>query len=135
LLDRTDQGLTPRFLKGEPPSDAAIAAVVQTISRRVIRTLRHLGYLKAGIDAAGATGYDLLMDDEPALARTLAASVTQRLAAGRVGGRPRRAGCAARAVGQAWPLAGDAAGGSGRGSGAKRPFEFPIRMLAPVVLR
>src|SRR2546429_8803948 len=44
-LDRTDQGLKPRFLKGEPPSDADITAVVQKISRRVIRTLRHLGYL------------------------------------------------------------------------------------------
>jgi hypothetical protein len=50
-LDRTDQGLTPRFLKGEPPSDADITAVVQKISRRVIRTLRQLGYLEAGIDA------------------------------------------------------------------------------------
>ena len=52
-LDRTEAGLKPRFIKGEPPSDADIAAVcscgagdvVQTISRRVIRKLRHLGYL------------------------------------------------------------------------------------------
>ena len=42
--------------------------MVQTISRRVIRTLRHLGYLEAGRDAAVATGYDALMADEPALA-------------------------------------------------------------------
>ena len=41
------QGRKPRFVKGEPPSDADIAAVVQTISRRVIRKLRHLGYLEA----------------------------------------------------------------------------------------
>src|SRR5215813_1040483 len=33
-LDRTDQGLTPRFLTGEPPSDADIAAVVQKISHQ-----------------------------------------------------------------------------------------------------
>ena len=81
-LDRPDQGRKPRFIKGEPPTDADIAAVVQTISRRVIRTLRSLGYLEAGSDAAVATGYDPLMDDEPALAHTLAASVKQRIAFG-----------------------------------------------------
>jgi len=36
-LDRTEAGLKPRFVKGEPPSDADMAEVVQTISRRVIR--------------------------------------------------------------------------------------------------
>jgi hypothetical protein len=41
-----------------------------------------LGYLEAGLDDAVATGYDPLIDDEPALARTLAASVTQRMAFG-----------------------------------------------------
>ena len=40
LPDRTDQGLTPRFVKGEPPTDTDIAAVVQKLSRRVIRKLR-----------------------------------------------------------------------------------------------
>src|SRR2546427_9562972 len=45
-LDRTDQGRTPRFLAGEPPTDAAIAAVLQKISRRVMRKLRYLGYLE-----------------------------------------------------------------------------------------
>ena len=69
-LDRTAQGRMPRFLPGEPPTDTAIADVVQTISRRVIRTLRQLGYLEAGLDAAGATGYDPLVDDAPELART-----------------------------------------------------------------
>src|SRR5262249_38816169 len=44
-LDRTDQGRTPRFLQGEPPSDTDVAAVVQKIRRRVIRTLHRLGYL------------------------------------------------------------------------------------------
>jgi len=48
-VDRTDQGRKPRFVKGEPPTDADIAEVVQKISRRVIRTLRPLGYLEAGI--------------------------------------------------------------------------------------
>ena len=45
-LDRTDQGRPPRFLPGEPPTDTAIADVVQKISRRVIRKLRQLGYLE-----------------------------------------------------------------------------------------
>ena len=91
-LDRTDQGLKPRFIKVEPPSDADIAAVLQKISRRVIRTLRQWGYLETGIDAV-ATDYDPLRDDEPALARTLAASVTQRIAFGeRAGQHVRRIG-------------------------------------------
>ncbi len=92
-LDRTDQGLTPRFVKVEPPSDADIAAILQKISRRIIRTRRHLGYLETGIDAAVATGYDPLFDDEPELARTMAASVTQRIAFGeRAGQNVRRMG-------------------------------------------
>src|SRR5438132_8408905 len=41
-LDRTDQERTPRFVTGEPPSDADVADVMQKISHRVIRTLRHL---------------------------------------------------------------------------------------------
>jgi hypothetical protein len=93
FLDRTDQGLTPRFLKGEPPSDTDIAHVVQKISRRVIRTLRRLGYLEAGIDVPVATGYDPLLDHEPELARTMAASIRQRIACGeRAGEKVRRIG-------------------------------------------
>jgi len=93
FLDRTDQGLTPRFVKAEPPSDADVANVIQQISRRVIRTLRRLGYLEAGIEVPVATGYDPLLDYEPALARTLAASVTQRIAFGeRAGEKVRRIG-------------------------------------------
>jgi Putative transposase len=41
-----------------------------------------LGYLETGIDAAVATGYDPLLDDEPELARTMTASVKQRIAFG-----------------------------------------------------
>ena len=74
-LDRTEAGLKPRFVQGEPPSDTDIAAVVQKISRRVIRTLRRLGYLEADLDAPAATGYDPLRDDAPELACTMAASV------------------------------------------------------------
>ena len=59
-LDRSDQDRKPRFVTGEAPSNTDIAAVVQKISRRVIRMLRRLGYLEAGIDAAAATGYDPL---------------------------------------------------------------------------
>src|SRR5262245_20973015 len=100
-LERTEAGLTPRFVKGEPPSDADIAEVVQTISRRVIRKLRHLGYLEAGSNPAVATGYDPLMADEPALARTLAASVTQRIACGeRAGQKVRRIGAGFGSAGE-----------------------------------
>src|SRR5262249_18055041 len=79
------------FVKGEPPTDTDIAAVVQKISHRVLRTLRSLGYLETGGDTVVATGYDPLGEDEAALARTLAASVQQRLAFGeRAGQRVRR---------------------------------------------
>jgi hypothetical protein len=92
-LDRADQGLKPRFVTGEPPSDADITAVLQKISRRVIRTLRHLGYLEVGLDAAVAIGYDPLVDDAPELARTMVASVQQRIAFGeRAGQKVRRIG-------------------------------------------
>jgi hypothetical protein len=67
--------------------------VVQTISRRVIRTLRRLGYLEAGTDDVVATEHDPLRDDTPELAQTLVASVQQRLAFGeRAGQRVRRIG-------------------------------------------
>ena len=92
-LDRTEAHLKPRFVKGEPPTDADITAVVQKISRRIIRKLRHLGYLEVGLDAPTATGYDPLRDDAPELARTMATSVQQRLAFGeRASERVRRIG-------------------------------------------
>jgi hypothetical protein len=86
-LDRTDQGRKPRFLAVAPPTDTDIADVVQKISHRVIRKLRHLGYLEAGLDAVVKTGYDPLVDDTPELARTLAASVQQRIAFGERAGQ------------------------------------------------
>jgi hypothetical protein len=93
FLDRTAQGLKPRFLKGEPPSDADVAHVIQKISRRVIRTLRRLGYLEAGMEVPVATGYDPLLDNEPEFAHTMVASVTQRIACGaRAGQNVRRIG-------------------------------------------
>jgi hypothetical protein len=92
-VDRTDKGLKPRFVKVEVPGDADIAAVVEKISHRIIRKLRHPGYLEAGIDATVATGYDPLGEDEPELARTMAASVQQRIAFGeRAGQKVRRIG-------------------------------------------
>src|SRR5215467_305241 len=88
--DRTEVNLKPRFVTGEPPSDADVAAVVQKISRRVIRKLRHLGYLEAGSDAAVATDYDPLVENAPELARTIAASVQHRIAFGERAGQPVR---------------------------------------------
>jgi hypothetical protein len=93
FVDRTAQGLKPRFLPADPPTDADIATVLQTISRRVIRQLRKLGYLEAGTEDVVPTGYDPASDDDPELARTLAASVQQRIAFGeRAGQRVRRIG-------------------------------------------
>ena len=81
--------------------------MVQKISHRVIRKLRHLGYLEAGGDAAVATGYDPLVDAAPALARTLAASVQQRIAFGeRAGQRVRRLGAGLGRAGEAPMLTG-----------------------------
>jgi hypothetical protein len=100
-LDRADQGRKPCFVTCEASTDTDIAAVcscgagdvVQQISRRVIRTLRRLGYLEAGLDAPAATGYDPLRDDAPELAHTMAASVQQRIAFGeRAGQQVRRIG-------------------------------------------
>jgi len=48
-----------------------MTAVLQKISRRAIRTLRQRGYLETGIDAAMATGYDPLRDNEPERVRTM----------------------------------------------------------------
>jgi len=106
-LDRTTQGLKPRFVPGEPPTDTDIAAVLQKISRRVIRMLRRLGYLETGMEAPVATGYDPLRDHEPALARTMAASVQQRIAGGERAGQPvRRIGSGFGSEGEAPRLTG-----------------------------
>src|SRR5262249_49729933 len=86
-LDRTDAGRTPRFLASEPPTDCDITTILQNISRRVIRTLRRLGYLDTGLGAAVATEYDPLRDHEPALARTMAAAVQHRIAGGERAGQ------------------------------------------------
>src|SRR5262247_3526801 len=101
-LDRTDEGRKPRFLAGEPPSNTDVAAVVQKISRRVIRLLRRLGYLEMGMEPPVATGYDPLRDTAPELARTMAASVQQRLAWGE------RAGQYVRRIGSGFGYDGEA---------------------------
>jgi hypothetical protein len=106
-LDRSDQDRKPHFVTGEAPTDTDIAAMVQKISRRVIRRLRRLGYLETGMDAAAATGYDPLGDDVPELARTLAASVQQRIAFGeRAGQKVRRIGSGFGREGEAPTLTG-----------------------------
>jgi hypothetical protein len=106
-LDRTAVGLKPRFLPGEPPTDTDIAAVVQKISRRVIRKLRRLGYLEADLESPVATGYAPLRDTAPELARTMAASVQQRIACGERAGQPvRRIGSGFGSAGEAPRLTG-----------------------------
>ena len=93
FVDRTAQGLRPRFLHQTPPTDADIATVLQNISRRVIRARRRLGYLEAGTEDVVPTGYDPVRAADPELARPMAASVQQRLACGeRAGQQGRRLG-------------------------------------------
>ena len=107
FVDRAAQGLTPRFLQGTPPTDADVAQVVHTISRRVIRTLRKLGYLDVGTEDVVATVYDPLRDDEPELAQTMAASVRQRIAFGeRAGQKVRRIGAGFGSEGESPTLTG-----------------------------
>jgi Putative transposase len=106
-LDRTDEGRKPRFLAGEPPTDCDITTILQKISHRVIRTLRRRGYLETGMATAVATGYDPLRDHEPTLARTMAASVQQRIACGERAGQPvRRIGAGFGAEGETPRLTG-----------------------------
>jgi putative transposase/transposase-like zinc-binding protein len=106
-LDRTDEGRKPRFLAGEPPTDGDITTVLQKISRRVIRKLCRLGYLETGLEPPVATGYDPLRDTAPDLARTMAASVQQRIAFGdRAGQHVRRIGSGFGQEGEAPKLTG-----------------------------
>jgi hypothetical protein len=136
-LDRAEAGLKPRFVKGEPPSAADIAEVcscgpgdvAQTISRRVIRKLRHLGYLEAGSDAAGSTGYDPLMVDEPALAHTLATSVTQRMALGE------RAGQQVRLMGSGFGYAGERSARTGSRCASVHGFSLHATAQVPAPRR
>ena len=74
------------------PTDAEIAAVLHKISQRVIRQLRKRGYLEAGTKDVVPTGYDPASDEDPELARTLAASVQQRITGERAGQQVRRIG-------------------------------------------
>ena len=74
-------------VKLSPSSGADIAAVVTKTSQRVIRKLRKLGYLESFSGELVATDYDLLVDDEPELARTLSTSVHQRIAFGKRAGQ------------------------------------------------
>jgi hypothetical protein len=109
--DRTAKGLTPRFRPQEPPTDAEIATVLDTISQRVIRYLRKRGYLEAGTENVVPTGYDPASDEDPELARTLAASVQQRMAYGeRAGQQVRRIGSGLGYEGESPTLSGPRCG-------------------------
>jgi catechol 2,3-dioxygenase-like lactoylglutathione lyase family enzyme len=101
LVDRPDKDLKPLLVRVASPSDADIAEVVQAISRQIIRKRRRLGYLEAGIDAAVATSSAPLLDNAPELARSMAASVRQRIVWGaRAGKQGRRMGSGCGAEGQ-----------------------------------
>jgi hypothetical protein len=81
--------------------------VLDTISQRVMRSLRTRGYLEAGTEDVMPTGYDPARDDDPELARTMAASVQQRLACGeRAGQQGRRMGSGCGSTGESPTLSG-----------------------------
>ena len=132
-LDRTAQDLKPRFIKGEPPSDADIADVfcfaeadvVQTISRRVICKLCHLGDLEASSYDAVATGSDPLLSAAPELARTLATSVTQRIVFGERAGQP------VRRIGSGFGYAGESPALTGPGCASVHGFALHANTQVP----
>jgi hypothetical protein len=73
--------------------DGEIATVLHTISPRVIRHVRKWGDLEVDSEDVVPTGYDPTSDEDPELARTIAASVQQRIACGeRAGQKMRRMG-------------------------------------------
>jgi Putative transposase len=60
---------------------------MQKISQRVIRQWRKRGYLETGTEVVVPTGYDPASDEDPDRARTMAASVQQRIACGERAGQ------------------------------------------------
>ena len=107
FVDRSAQGLKPRFLPAAAPTDADSATIRQKISQRVIRELRKRGYLEADTQDVVPAGYDPANDENPELARTMAASVQQRLAFGeRAGQRVRRIGSGFGDAGESPTLSG-----------------------------
>jgi hypothetical protein len=108
FVDRTAQGLQPRFLHQIPPTDADIATVLQNISRRVIRALRRLGSLEACTEDVVPTGYDPVRAADRGLARTMWDDWDQTLAAGTLGEARGARAAAARASGALWRLLGAA---------------------------
>jgi hypothetical protein len=93
-------------------------------------TLRWLAYLEAGIDDAVAQGSDPLLDNEPELARTLAASDIQRLACGeRVGQQVRRIGSGLGYVSERPALTGPRCA---RGNGFSRHAQVPAHRRDPL---
>ncbi len=101
FVDRAAQGLKPRFLPADPPTDTDITTVLQKISHRVIRELRKRGYLEVNTQHVVPTDYDPASDEDPEPARTMAevsstpniTSVQQRIAFGeRAGQRVQRIG-------------------------------------------
>jgi hypothetical protein len=53
------------FRPAVPPTDADITIVLETISRRIIRALRKLGYLEVDTQEVVPTGYDPASDKDP----------------------------------------------------------------------
>ena len=106
-VDRTAQGLTPRCVQAAPPAAAEVAEGFDTIRQRLIRHGRQRGSREADSEDVVRTGDAPARDEAPALARTRAASVQQRLAFGeRAGQRGRRMGSGVGNAGEGSTLTG-----------------------------
>ncbi len=81
-LDRSDQGLTPRFTPIKGPLDGEVEAVVARIAKKTIKKLRKLTYLDDATEEPIATGQDPLFEEEPEHSKAMAASVKSRIAFG-----------------------------------------------------
>ena len=123
LFQSADQGSKPRFLKVEPPTATDIADAFQKIRRRVIRTLRRLGYLEAGIDDAMATG---MIRPSPILRRASSprgAGLCHSTPDTRARWRDYRAALGGKSHGRGVAAGGWRYGARSGGAGAQRPFD------------
>src|SRR5437762_2579002 len=94
MLYFADTNILLRFLNRTDPDYTVTRAAVRIIKTRgddVTTAAQNIA--EFWMEVAVATGYDPLLDNEPELARTMAASVKQRIAFGeRAGEKVRRIG-------------------------------------------
>lgn len=84
----TFAGRNPHFHRARPPTGAEIERLLDTLIRRIVRTLVRAGALVTGPEEEGAQPYlDLDRPDDDALAALESASLRYRIAVGPIAGR------------------------------------------------